>query len=84
VNCLNKTVIFDHNGIFIDIDIIYPGKFHDVNILRLSALYRDCRAYLEHGDEYFEYLLGDLGYVGAEMFIMRRVGRQEIPEGSFE
>jgi hypothetical protein len=31
-----------------------------------------------HGDEYFKYLLGDLGYLGEEMFIMRRIGRCEI------
>jgi hypothetical protein len=27
-------------------------------------------------------VFGDPGYVGEEMFIMRRVGRREIPEGS--
>jgi hypothetical protein len=31
-----------------------------------------------HGDEYFEYLLGDPSYLGEEMFIMRRIGRCEI------
>jgi len=31
-----------------------------------------------HGDEYFEYLLGDPGYLGEEMFIMWRIGRCEI------
>jgi hypothetical protein len=31
-----------------------------------------------HGDEYFEYSLGDLGYLDEEMFIMRRIGRYEI------
>ncbi len=31
-----------------------------------------------HGDEYFEYFLGDLGYLDEEMFIMRRIGRCEI------
>jgi hypothetical protein len=72
----------DHNGLFIYIDICYPGKFHDVNILRHSALYRDWRAYFEHSDEYFECVLGDPGYIGEEMLIMRRVGRREIPKGS--
>ncbi len=31
-----------------------------------------------HGDEYFEYLLGNLGYIGEEMFITRRIGKHEI------
>jgi len=31
-----------------------------------------------HGDEYFEYLLGDPSYLGEEMFIMRRIRRSEI------
>jgi hypothetical protein len=35
-----------------------------------------------HGDDYFEYLLRDPGYVGEEIFIMRRVGRREIPDES--
>jgi DDE superfamily endonuclease len=32
--CFNNTVIVDHNGLLIYIDMGYPGKFHDVNILR--------------------------------------------------
>jgi hypothetical protein len=31
-----------------------------------------------HGDEYFEYLLGDHGYLGEDVFIMKRIGRCEI------
>jgi hypothetical protein len=31
-----------------------------------------------HGDEYFEYLVGDYGYLSEEMFIMRKIGRHEI------
>jgi hypothetical protein len=31
-----------------------------------------------HGDEYFEYLLGDNGYLGEEMFIMKRIRRCDI------
>jgi hypothetical protein len=54
--CLNNTVMVDHNGLFTYIDIGYPGKFHDVNILRHLALYRDWRAFFEHCDEYFECL----------------------------
>jgi hypothetical protein len=31
-----------------------------------------------HGDEHFEYLLGYHGYLGGEMFIMKRIGRCEM------
>jgi hypothetical protein len=35
--------------------------------------------YLTHRDEYFEYLLGNMGYMGEEMFIMHMIRRQELP-----
>ena len=75
--CMNNTVVVDHNGLFIFIDPGYPGTFHDVTCLRRSSLYQDWRQFFEHRDDYFEYLLGDPGYVGEDMFIMRRVGRRE-------
>jgi hypothetical protein len=78
--CLNNTVVVDHNGLFIYVDTGYSGKFHDVNILRHSNLYREWRDYFTHNDDYFEYVLGDPGYVGEEMFIMRRVGQRKLPE----
>jgi hypothetical protein len=31
-----------------------------------------------HGDEYFEYLLRNHGYLGEKMFIMKKIGRCEI------
>jgi hypothetical protein len=68
--CFNHTVILDHNGIFIYIDMCYPGKFHDVNILWQLTLCREWREYSVHGDDYVQYLLEDPGYVGGEMFIM--------------
>jgi DDE superfamily endonuclease len=80
MNCLNNTVVVDHNGLFIYVDTDYPGKFNDVNILQNANLYREWRDYFTHNDDYFEYVLGDPGYVGEEMFIMRRVGQRELPE----
>lgn len=77
---LNNTVVIDHRGLFIYIDPGYPGSFHDVNCLRQSDLYKNWRRHFTHRDEYFEYLLGDPGYVGEEMFIMRRIGRREVPD----
>lgn len=35
-----------------------------------------------HTDEYFEYLLGDPGYIGEEQYIMRRIGQVEVPVGA--
>jgi hypothetical protein len=31
-----------------------------------------------HDDEYFEYLLVDLGYLGKKMFIIKKIGRCEV------
>jgi len=73
----NNTVIIDHDGLFIYIDPGYPGSFHDVNILRASDFHANWRDYFRHDDEYFEYVLGDPGYIGEEMYIMRRVDRRE-------
>ena len=72
--------MIDHRGLFIYINPGYPGSFHDVNCLRQSDLYKHWRRFFTHHDDYFEFLLGDPGYVGEEMFIMRRLGRREIPE----
>ncbi|CAK5164851.1 unnamed protein product, partial [Aphanomyces euteiches] len=74
------TVVVDHNGLFIYEDNGYPGKYHDVNILRQSNLYKRWRDYFTIEDDYFEYLLGDPGYIGEEMFIMRRIGDREVHE----
>jgi hypothetical protein len=78
----NNTVVVDHDGLIIYIDAGYCGSFHDVNILRNSTLHQNWRAYFHHTDEYFEYLLGDPGYLGEDMYIMRRVGsRESIDDG---
>jgi hypothetical protein len=76
---LNNTVVVDNNGLFIYVDAGYPGKFHDVNILRSSDLFKRWRDFFTHRDDYLEYLPGDTGYVGEEMFIMRRIGQRELP-----
>jgi hypothetical protein len=66
-------IIVNHQGLFIHIDIRYDGFFHDVNILKHLEVYKNWCDYVVHGDTYFEYLLGDLGYMGRKMFIMRRI-----------
>jgi hypothetical protein len=33
-------------------------------------------------DEYFEYLLGNLKYMGKDMFVMRHIGKCELAPGA--
>ena len=73
---LNNTVVMYHFGLFIYIDGGYPGSYHDLDILRQSDLYQNWREYFTHRYDYFEYVLGDPGYVGEEMFIMHRIGQR--------
>jgi DDE superfamily endonuclease len=83
--CFNNVVIIDHDGLFIYVDAGFAGSFHDVRCLRASDIYDNCREYFkcDNLDDVQEYLLGDPGYMGAEMFILRRVdGREVIEEGS--
>jgi hypothetical protein len=78
--CLNSTVIVDHHGLFIHVDPGFPGSAHDVSILRMSPIHQRWREHFTHTDQYFEYLLGDPGYIGTEQYIMRRLGRTELHE----
>ena len=80
IYAVNNTVIIDHDGLFIYVDCGYPGSFHDVNILRQSELHRNWRLYFRHDDNAREYVLGDPGYMGEEMYIMRRIGVREVPD----
>jgi DDE superfamily endonuclease len=52
-----------------------------VNCLRHSILHREWRERFTRSslDEPGEYLLGDPGYVGVEMYILRRAQRRELP-----
>jgi hypothetical protein len=75
---MNNTMVVDHWGLFIYLDFGYLGSYHDVTILRQYELHKNWRQFFLHGDEYFEYLLGNHGYLGEKMFIMKRIGRCEI------
>ncbi len=75
---MNKTIILDHKGLFICIDFSYLGFYHDVNIIQHSNIYREWRQCFTNDDEYYDFLLGDLKYMGEQIFIMQRIGRQEI------
>jgi hypothetical protein len=41
--------------------------YHDVTILWHFDIYANWHNHFAHTDEYFEYLLGDLGYMGKEI-----------------
>jgi hypothetical protein len=73
---MNNTMVLDHHGLFIYIDLAYHGFYHDVNNIHHSAIYREWHQYFIHHDEF---LLEDPRYLGEEMFIMKRMGRQELP-----
>jgi hypothetical protein len=75
---MNNMVIVDHHRLFIYVDPGYLGSYHDFSILRHSSVYQNWCQYFTHGDEYFEYLLGNPNYMGEEMFIMRRIGQQKF------
>ena len=81
IYAMNKTVIIDHDGLFIHVDCGYPGSFHDVNILRQSDFHRNWRMHFRHDENVHEYVLGDPGYLGEKMYIMRRLGERQIPPG---
>ncbi len=66
---MNNTIIFYHIGLFIYKDSSYTWFYHDVNILRHSNVSREWRQYFTHDDEYFDFLLGDLEYMGEELSI---------------
>lgn len=76
---MNNTVMVSHNGLIKDIDLGHPGSFHDVLLLQHLELYQNWRRHFTHSDEYLEYVLGDPGYQGENMFIMKCIGCLELP-----
>jgi DDE superfamily endonuclease len=79
--CFNNIVVVDHDGLFIFFDPGYAGSFHDVTCLRNSYLHREWRERFSRPilDEIGEHLLGDPGYIGVEMYVLRRVHSREMP-----
>jgi hypothetical protein len=77
---MNNIMIWDHHGLFIYINLGYtPRSYHNVNIIHHSTIYREWCEYFTHWDDYFNYFLIDPRYLGEEMFIMRRMGKQKLP-----
>jgi hypothetical protein len=77
-------VVVDHDGLIIYVDAGFAGSFHDARCVSNSDLGKNWRDYFT-GDELLEqileFLMGDPGYLGLEMFIMRRVDAREIVGG---
>ncbi len=67
---MNNIFILDRHELFIYMNIGYSSSYQDVAILWHSNVYKNWCQYFTHVNDYFEYLLGNLGYTGEEMFIM--------------
>jgi hypothetical protein len=78
--CFNNVVIIDHDGLFIYIVAGFAGSFHDVRCLRNFHIHQNWRQYFANDnlDVVQEYLLADPGYMGVEMYLLRRVDKREI------
>jgi hypothetical protein len=79
MHSFNKVIAIDHDGLFIYIQAGFSGSFHDVRCLRQTDLFSNWRRYFqnENRDIVEEYLLGDPGYIGADMFILRHADNRE-------
>lgn len=70
---INDPFVVDHNDIFINLDPGYSGSFHDVTILKYFELNVNWRCMFFHNDDYFEYILGDPGLQGRQIYIYIKV-----------
>ncbi len=61
----------DHNGLFLYIDLGCLGSYH---ILKHLGIYQECHENFTHVDDYFEYLLGDLGTWEWKYLLCNRLG----------
>ncbi len=76
---MNNTFMIHHCGLLIYLNSEYPSSTHDVTILCEYDLYKNWHECFMHTNDYFEYLLGDLGYMDEEMFVMRNLGGMNFP-----
>ncbi len=60
--CMNNTMVIDHHGLFIYLDLKYPCSFHNVSIMCEFELYKKWCQFFVHTNEYFEQLLGNPCY----------------------
>jgi hypothetical protein len=59
-----NNMVINHCGFFIYLDLGYLCSFHNVNIMCGLKLYKNCRQFFIHTNEYFEYLFSDPSYLG--------------------
>lgn len=71
--CMNSTIVVSHEGLFLYVNLGYLGSYHNVSILQHSFLYKNWRTNFEHGDENFQYLLRDLGYMSVKISILHSI-----------
>jgi hypothetical protein len=81
--CMNNLVVVDHYGLFIYLDLGYLRSYHDVNIFCQLNIHKSwCQCFVPTY-EYFKGLLGYLGYMSEEIFVMRHIGRCELARGIY-
>jgi DDE superfamily endonuclease len=69
-----------NDGLFIYVDAGFAGSFHDVRCRRNSHIHHNWREYFANDDldAVQEYILGDPGYMGVDMYVLRRVDNREM------
>jgi DDE superfamily endonuclease len=82
--CFSNVVVIDHGCLFIYVEAGFAGSFHDVRRLRNTELHTHWRNHFRNDsmDVTQEYLLGDPGYMGVEMYILRRMDGRESVQGT--
>lgn len=65
-------------ALFIYVDVGYLGSFHDVTILKNSAMERNWRHIFTNIDDYCKFVLGDQGYIGLEKYIMHGFSKAKM------
>jgi hypothetical protein len=76
--CMNNTIVVDHFGQFIYLDLGYLRSYHDVNIFCQLNIHKSWCQYFVHTYVYFKDLLGYLGYMSEKMFVMCYIGWCEL------
>ncbi len=64
---MNNMVIIDYHGLLIYINTSYLESYYDMSILWHLKIYQNKCSYFTHGNDHFEYLLGDLKCVDNAM-----------------
>jgi hypothetical protein len=60
------------------VDLEYPRPFHNVIIMLIQHLEELTFIHCMHINKYFKYMLGDLKYMGDEMFMTCHIGKRKL------